>query len=115
MGKSNVAAIDEVNNQEANLEVKSKSTKEYTKKAEKIIRRMDGVLTDVYELAVKAAELSASDTPEIAPKDNDRFKEMSEVLRSVECNLYWLTERMARKYVGKNIAPLDPGRKSLKK
>jgi hypothetical protein len=97
--------------------IKLQTNKKYLKQAEKLVRRMDKVLTDVHTLIGDADQLySHVHTTEINEKDSFRFQETFEVLTAVQNTLYWLTDRMARKYVGKDIALLnDDRRKSLKK
>jgi hypothetical protein len=96
--------------------IKLQTNKKYLKQAEKIVRRMDNVLTDVHNLASEADSIYSNViNTEVSDKDNDRFNEIREVLIAVQSTLYWLTDRMARKYVGKEIASLGDGRKSLKK
>ena len=103
-------------------EVQSEGTKEpatkkhYLTAAAKLVRKMDKIVMDANDLTGEAADLVNSViTTEVTEKDVNRFDEMENILRSVSNVLFYVTERMARKYVDKNIAPLVPGRKSLKK
>lgn len=99
-------------------EVKLETKKSYLKQADKIVRRMDRVLTDLYTLQCEASDLSdGANTTEVSEKDMDRFTEIHGVLLATTQTLYFLTQRMARKYVGKEIESFQDGRdrKSLKK
>ena len=98
-------------------QIKLQTNKKYLKQAEKLVRRMDNVLTDVHNLVSEAENIySNANTTDVNEKDNARFQEPLEVLTAVQSTLYWLTDRMARKYVGKEIELLnDTKRKSLKK
>lgn len=113
MKEKNVVAIAEALPQ--NDEEKQKTTKKYLRKAEKITRRLDNVLNDLTEVVVSADDLTCAETTEVSEKDLQRFYEIREVTQSATQILYHLTERMARKYVGKNIEPLGAvKRKALK-
>jgi hypothetical protein len=112
MGKSNVAAIDEVNTKESKEPTTDKA---YLKRAEKLVRRMDSVLTDLHELSFEATSLQ-SEAIETTDRDNARFSELADVLDSSCTILFYLTGRMSRKYVGKEIDVISRNeRKTLKK
>ena len=84
-----------------------KTNKKYLKEAEKIVRKMDSLLSDIFDLRTRANDLEMNaNTTEIDSRDARRFSELVEVLSAVQGTLYWLTERMARKYVGKEISAL---------
>ena len=93
------------------------TAKKYLNQVEQIVRRMDNVLLDLNKLQWDAVGLyEGLISTDVDPKDFARFNEIQAVLGSATCIIYHLTERMARKYVGKEIGLLDvPNRKSLKK
>ena len=106
------AEVVEIEKQE---EQKVKTDKKYLNKAETLTRKMDKVLSDLYELRDKAQTLAHGEiSTDINDKDHDRFEEVFTVLDAISGTLYMLTRRMARKYVGKEIADLDANRKTLK-
>ena len=96
-------------------EVKLETKKSYLKQADKIVCKLDRILTDMVELTSTSTTLFEGCTTDIAPKDEARFSELHHVLESTSEILYHLTARMARKYAGTEIEPLQVGRKSLKK
>jgi uncharacterized protein YaaQ len=96
-------------------EVKLETKKSYLKHADRVVRKLDKILTDMVELTSTATTLFEGNSTEIAPKDEARFSELHHVLESTSEILYHVTARMARKYTGTEIEPLQVGRKSLKK
>jgi len=111
--KSNVL---EVPTPEVNEDVQPTTDKKYLKQAEKIVRRLDNVLNELNKVYNDACDLNNSIvSTEVSEKDQARFEELTSVVYASENILYQLTNRMARKYVGKEIDSLDnPKRKSLK-
>ena len=97
-------------------EVELKTKKSYLKTAEKITRRLDRVLTDLNDLSQEARTLANTVIEtEVSEKDIARFSELAALTTASVDMLYYLTSRMARKYVGKEIEGLNDGRKSLRK
>ena len=100
-------------------DVKIKTDKKLLDKAEKLVRRLDGVVTELSELREKAHELAFGENTNHAEnlnsKDYDRFVEMFTVIDGCVGILHQLDKRMARKYVGKEIDAVDSKRKTLKK
>jgi hypothetical protein len=131
MGKSNVVTLEETMPQpklskkevlqhakdmtDLAKEDKQKTDKKYLKRAEKLVRKLDNVLTDLNKVTVDARTLEAEIiTSEVSRRDEARFSEMAIILESSTNVLFQLTDRMARKYVGKEIDNLGRGRSSLK-
>ena len=119
MSKSNVARIDDtiLTPGEAK-ELKVGTDKKYLKRAEVISRKLDNEVTRLQNIVREAEELQAQTevpTTEVNDKDYDRISEIVDVSNGVTVILHQLTKRMARKYAGKEIEPLDQAkRKSLK-
>ena len=91
--------------------------KKLIKHAADIVRRLDNVVSELYELREDSQSLidgTLAPTTDFAPKDMQRFEEMFTVIDASVGILYQLAKRMSRKYVGKEIADLDHKRKSLK-
>ena len=96
---------------------KTKTDKRLLKKAAKLVRKLDVVVSNLCDLEMEVGELrdwDANEYDDVEDKDNARFNEMYEILHSSTIILYHMTARMARKYVGKEVAPLENKRKALK-
>lgn len=97
----------------------NKTAKRFLKDAEKQVRKLDNILSDLVKTSQDLDDLVAAVTTEskdVSEKDFERFNEMASVTSSVAGVLYHLTARMARKYAGKTIEPIDQSkRKALKK
>jgi hypothetical protein len=93
------------------------STKKCLQQIAKVVRRMDNTLTDLNKVKFEVDELFTKFNPDdVAPKDEARMREMLEVVQASTSILWYLTKRMARKYVNKDIADLsDYKRKALKR
>jgi hypothetical protein len=116
MKTGNVVAIEKLETEEK--ETKAKTDKKYLNRADKIVRRLDNALTELVKIQQDARELeSQTEIPstEVNDKDYDRITEVADVLEGATKILYHLCARMSRKYVGKEIEPIDQSkRKSLK-
>lgn len=100
-------------------EKKPKTDKKYLNQAAKLVRRLDNVLTGLNKVAHDSRELEADmeDIPntEINEKDFARVTELTDTIEAVAEIIYYVTARMSRKYVGKEIASLEnKKRESLK-
>lgn len=96
-----------------------KTDKKILNKTAKSVRRLDYMVTTLYQLqrdTYEPLESGYSGNSIISVKDGERINEMSDIIGATADILFMLTRRMARKYVGKEISNLRDGkRKSLKK
>jgi hypothetical protein len=96
--------------------IKLTTKKSYLKTVDKLVRRVDRIVTDLYEARNEAEVLvSTMIDADVAPKDKSRFYELFDVLDAVTNILYRSNSRMVRKYTGKNVDGLFVSRTSLKK
>lgn len=95
-----------------------KTDKKLLKAAEKVVRRLDRIVTDLSALSYDALRLRNWDESEYnqcSEKDQARLEEMAGIIDSSTKILFCVADRMARKYIGKQIEGLSYERKSLKK
>ena len=107
--KKALNAVIEIGKKEEK-EPKIVTEKKYLKRAENIVRRLDNVVTQLNKLAQDARDLEQqTELPvtEVSEKDYNRITELTVVLEAATNILFQVDDRMARKYVGKNVDPLD--------
>ena len=95
-----------------------KTDKKLLKAAEKLVRKLDRVVSELNVLQYEARSLRDWDSAEYSEctdKDQARLTELYNVIYASTGILFHVTERMSRKYTGKDIEPLGQDRKSLKK
>lgn len=98
-----------------------KLPKKIAKAAEALVRKMDNTLSDLYTLSYDSSQLIQDihefPTTDVGQKDVDRLTEIQDILQGVSRVMYPMISRMSRKYVGKEIEPIDSisrKRKALK-